>query len=292
MTDTPDHEEWQRRKEKADKEYEIRKQKLAESFRVAPEAVVEGLVVLGGVVGLGDIRDNEICTLDLSLKPWRYQGDADFKDTKLVLTTEIAPDDVDQYRELLTENKAYQLKAKVADYRFTTVDKAILLEVVGETTDPVFIELAAEVSREVTFDDPILGHFVLDKRLRCFKGQAQYQGESVVIRIDADQEGNIYPDYLANMKQFWPDFDSWVEKAKQLTAEENIDDVWPDENPDREEITTEEAYMDAMRLVTVSACDDDHMIALGFDDDERLVGGHEIVVDINLSTGELYTWIA
>ncbi|GAL04426.1 hypothetical protein JCM19237_1098 [Photobacterium aphoticum] len=92
--------------------------------------------------------------MQISLKPWRYKGDADFKKTEMVISKIVEHEEIEKLRELLAENKAYQFKVKVSDYLFSTYDNALLLDVIGEVTDPILVELADEVSREVTYDDP------------------------------------------------------------------------------------------------------------------------------------------
>ncbi|GAL04425.1 hypothetical protein JCM19237_1097 [Photobacterium aphoticum] len=109
--------------------------------------------------------------------------------------------------------------------------------------------------------------------------------------MDSDKNGDVCEGFLAELKQFWSDREVWVAQAKRFAAEDMIDDVWPDEDPDRDEVTTIEAFMDAMVLRSVSAREDLE-VALEFEEDGRLVGGHNILVTIHLEDGISYVEIA
>src|SRR5262249_31987940 len=139
---------------------------------------------------------------------------------------------------------------------------------------------AEELQKPVTFEDPILGTFTLDRRVDWFIAQVVWAGESISLNLSESAEAQAA---LKTAHALWENQSEWNRRVRDYAIAKLLplkNDTWLDE--DEAELTPDE-FNERMMLesITVNANG-------SFDfwhNDGDLFWGHSIQISGSLSEG-------
>ncbi len=260
-----------------------RAEQLRERLQQAPVRDVVGLVGGRGAGG-GHVPGEAHWTLNIRLAAWRLDG-AFPQQRPMVVRKQVSEEEL---RRLMRELGAYgivRFRARVIAEP-PTEDAAALLEGVPEVADdPALRSIAARLQEPVTFQDPSLGTFTLDRRIDRYAGRAPWCGKPIDLQLPGA------PDELraalATAHALWKEQERWSTRITQFAVDSLLDlknSNWleEDEDGDAFEVTADE-FKALMKLEGISVYDDGTFDLWHQDGDLFL--GHCIQVSGNLKEG-------
>ena len=254
----------------------------ARQFAQAPPADIVGLVEPSGA-GAGKFGNDPLWTLRFKLTPWR-QADGAINPAPLNVAREMEDDAM---RDLQNRIKPYlvaRIRARVITDETGTL-RAEMDEFLGEETgDGDLNQVAADLQKPVTFDDPTLGVLTLERAYDCFIGTATWCGDSVSVMLEAKEPAQV-KQAARHARTLWDNQDEWSRRINDYAVQELLplkNDTWLDDESDEKPLTPDQ-FKARMRVESIGITPDG-----GFDfihDDGDLFFGHAIQITGTIEGG-------
>ena len=198
--------------------------------------------------------------------------------------------------ELMDMIKPYSIMRAIADFEGTfTVDKLLETDVIPSEDENAFCE---RYKIPITFNDEQFGTFVFDKGIKWYAGAVDYQGDSINVTLESEDD-------IKTLRFICKDMDGFIAKASRYAAKELLElgNQWlyegtmdegdnyegmMDEDDNEVDFTplTEDDFAKRIALNEISLDDteDGGHYSLWFDDGD-IFAGHSIRVSGSIESG-------
>lgn len=170
----------------------------------------------------------------------------------------------------------------------TERNRSVLISSEPTDTSSQFQLIAEKLQQPVIIKTDQFGELTLDRRLNWFEGEAQWNGQFVLVSMPAN-ENESSGNALETAKALWADQSSWKRRIEQYAVSELLElknDTWLQEG---EIAFTPDSFIEKMELESI------HILPDGkFDfwfDDGDLFWGHAIMVSGDVKSGPDYAGI-
>lgn len=143
-------------------------------------------------------------------------------------------------------------------------------------------EIDVNLGTPMIVHSPRFGDLTLERRSHCFEGSAQWNGITIQISFQADEQLDISKP-MATAEQLWDRQDDWQEQGQAFAVEQLLstkNDYWLNED---EEPLNSTDFKSRMTLESITVLSDGRFEFL-FDDGE-LFAGHYILVSGSVAGG-------
>ena len=261
---------------------EARMQRFREELSAAPLVEVTGVVDPSGVVG-GQSGGEELWTLLFAFNGWRSGSGAVQTEKLTIRRHQVTEDELEHYRELLTNYGVFKISARVLPYDFLGTGQALLVEVIGPVDNDAELQAHAEqLQQPATFEDPTFGTLTLDRAIDRYEGQADWNGAPASLWL-ATADPDELADLLTTAWGLWQNQAAWNERILDYAVENLLplkNDTWLGEG---EEELTPAQFRTRMTLDSVSV-EAEGCWEFWYDDGD-LFSGHVIHVSGDLTHG-------
>lgn len=260
---------------------EARMERLRKQLAAAPVVELLGVVSASGAGG-GRFGSQKLWTLRFTLDAWRIKG-AELQDQPLDVQRQVNDKDLKRYQKALDSYAVVRLKARVVEKSFLDNPQALLVKLLGvDTSDVELNAKAAELQKPVTFTDPKLGTFTLDRRVDWYTAKTKWLKKPISLNLSATGPKDIEK-ALKVAHTLWKAQKGWSKRisdfaVKQLLSLKN--DNWLSDNEVELNAKQFKARM-TLKEITVTPSG-------SFDfwhDDGDLFWGHSIQISGDLTKG-------
>lgn len=259
---------------------------LAEQDRVYTKLLGCPLVDIDGVMspvaaaGAGH-PDGTHWTLRFELAVWRFNGTR-IETRPLTVLRRVGREELESLFQRLRPLETVRLRARFrrlpTDFSFN----AILEEIVGPSEDAELATRARELKIPVTYEDPRLGVFTLDRSSRSFSAKSRWMGHEIRVAACVETVQDLNKE-LMTLHKLWSAQAEWDRRAREYAANELLavkNQSWLDEG---ESPIGSADFIGRMELEEVTVSDAG---AFGFwFGDSDLFWGHSIQVVGTLANG-------
>lgn len=168
-----------------------------------------------------------------------------------------------------------RLRLRMADDEPDLNPFAVLIEPPVRDTDRDMARIAQELQRPVTFEDPALGTFTLDRRANWFEANTAWGGRQVQLSLSMDDRVDREVQ-IERARKLWAELDAWFGRVIEFAIADLLpikNRAWLDEN--QPPIDAGE-FERAMRIESITI-HSDGSVDFWFDDGD-LFWGHAIMV--------------
>jgi hypothetical protein len=195
----------------------------------------------------------------------------------------VTDEELKTFQDMIVPYEVIRIKARVVVDSVLGSPQALLEAYEGrESSDPELSQSAEQLQKPVTFEDPLLGTFTLDRRVDWFTGQVVWDGESISLNLS---ESTKLESALRTAHALWRNQGEWNQRVRNFAVEQLLplkNDTWLDEGEG--ELTPDE-FRERMTLESITVNADG-----SFDfwhDDGDLFWGHSIQISGNLAEGPM-----
>ena len=197
---------------------EARMKQLREQLTASPVVDVLGVVSPSGVGG-GRVPPEELWTLRFTFDAWRVQG-GKLQTKALNIQRQVTDEELRRFQDALEPYMVVRIKAHVLENSVLGLPQALLEKVIGvDTSDPELNDKAAELQKPVTFSDPTLGTFTLDRRVSWFTTKPVWLGNPISLSLSATEPEEIQ-NALKTAHTLWDAQKTWAQRIDDYAAEE------------------------------------------------------------------------
>jgi len=262
-------------------EAKARQEQLLKRLASAPPVDLLGVVDPGGATG-SMFQGEERWTLKLKLEAWRIPG-AEVQVSPLIVHRSVSKDELANFRGLITPYTVIRIRARVVPDAALGGSAALLEEFIRiENSDKDLNDYATQLQKPVNHEDPVLGTFTLDRRISCFTGHANWNGNQISLHLSAREPGEIEA-ALKTAHSLWKSQNEWDRRIREYAVKallplKNKNWLAEDENA-----VTPDEFERRMALESVTVHPDGSFEFWHRDGD--LFWGHSIQISGNLSEG-------
>lgn len=240
-----------------------------------------------GVVGLDAVgaamaQDQEFWTIRMTFDAWRVDS-SDIRVESLEICKRGTKSDVDAMMETIEPDLIISIRARFSEQNLTGKPQALLVNLLSlSSSDTELQEVAQELKKPVTFEEPQLGLFTYDRRTKWYSAKIRWNWRKIDIHLNIDKDKYLdsilkTAHALRNNSKYWNHiiYEYAARKLLQLKNE-----YWLDED---EKILTKNKFKSRLKLDSISINEDGT-----FDfwlDDGNLFLGHTIQVTGDLKSG-------
>ena len=232
---------------------------------------VTGVITALGVFALHN-RD-EGWTLGFHLKPWKFK-DGDLVFTELRVTKPMSESDIAEVKDRIDAFSVVSVMIYDVEDHYEGRQKAVLDQITNPSSDDTeFNQIVQELRQPVEFFHPLLGRFLLDRRVDTFEGEYEFEGNKFAICLDSHNDAPI-PEQLVILESIIADIKNYNIKAMNFAAEKLLsvkNDNWVE---DASDVVTESEFVERMTLSSVNVTLEKQITF--FYDDGDLFYGHSI----------------
>ena len=251
-----------------------------ERYAAAPIVDVIGILKSGGG---GHTEADGQFNMTLKFDTWKIPP-GKLHTSELMVDFISSQEKCDAIRKSLVKDNIYRIRAKVllasADFDW---DEAELFEFVGaDTSDAELNECLTELQQPVTYQDPQLGVFTLNRDYNLFQSKAQWNGQEIELTLNVKEldENNAA---LKTAHLLWDGQADWDQRIRQYLEQEMLpvkNDSWRDDG--EAEVSAAEFHANT-ELQTI-VIDRDGTFEFWFDDGE-MFGYHMLYCRGELARG-------
>lgn len=232
---------------------------------------VTGVITALGVFAFHN-RD-EGWTLGFHLKPWKFK-DGDLVFSELRVTKPMSESDIAEVKSRIDALSAVSVMISDMEDFYEGRKKAVLDQIANPSIDDAEFNLIVHKLRQpVEFLHPVMGRFLLDRRVNTFEGEYEYEGNRFAICLDSHNDAPI-PEQLVILESIIADIKNYNVKAMNFAAKKLLpvkNDSWVDDTSD---VVTEAEFVERMTLSSVNVTLEKQITF--FYDDGDLFYGHSI----------------
>jgi hypothetical protein len=258
---------------------ERRQSRLLEQLATASISDVVAVVGPNGP-GAGRFRGEDLWTMSFTLDAWRVDG-GQIQTRPLTLRRKVTDEELKTLQTLILPYEVIRLNARVVADSALGGPQGLLEAFVGrESSDAELNHFAEQLQKPVTFDDPLLGTFTLDRRVDWFTGQVVWAGEPISLNLSRSADAQAA---LKTAHALWQNQNEWSRRVREFAVEELLplkNDTWLDEG---EAEQTPDEFKDRMTLESITV-DADGCFDFWHNDGD-LFWGHSIQISGSLSEG-------
>ncbi|MBL9161026.1 MAG: DUF2262 domain-containing protein [Verrucomicrobiales bacterium] len=257
---------------------------LLSRLEFAPEYEILGVVDPGGVgrVGQGVPFGDFKWTVSVPLAAWKPIG-SQLRTSGLNVRKNVQEAEISSCLGNVEPYDVIRLRVRIAIEPRDDVTEALLIELIGkDSSDPELRSHAIKLQEEVSFVDPLLGKFVLNRGLNWFESTVDWCGSPISLTINAEIPIEVEKS-LVGAKELWDSQEEWHQRvltcaSKHLLSLKNEGWLQMGE-PD----LTEGEFLKMLTLESISI-EPDGLFEFWFDDGE-IFFGHSIMVSGTLAEG-------
>ncbi|WP_339729525.1 DUF2262 domain-containing protein [uncultured Gimesia sp.] len=264
----------------SDDPFADRRRKIEELYSTSPIVDVLGVFINGG--GGRNESDGQT-TLTFEFDAWKIPY-GDLKKKELAIHFTSSQEECDVLRELLVPYNIYRVKARVfyASEEFNW-NGARLIEFIGiDTSDSELNKCLADLQKSVTYTDPQLGIFTLNRDHNIFTTKTQWQNQNVELTLNVSDLDELDA-ALQTAHQLWDQQADWKQRVRDYLVQELLpfkNESWRDDG---------EAEIDAQQFnsnidLETILVNDDGSFEFWFDDGE-MFGYHMLYCRGDLTKG-------
>ncbi|MFH1304463.1 MAG: DUF2262 domain-containing protein [Planctomycetota bacterium] len=264
----------------SDDPFADRRRKIEELYATSPIVDVLGVYIRGGG---GRVEFDGQTTLTFKFDTWRIPS-GDLQEKELAIHFTKSQEECDVLRELFIPYNIYHIKARVfyASEEFNW-NGARLVEFIGvDTSDAKLNKCLADLQNPVTYNDPQLGIFTLNRDHNIFTTKTQWKQQEVELTLNVSDLDEI-DDALKTAHQLWDQQADWNQRVRDYVVQELLpvkNESWRDD--DEAEIN-EKQFNANIDLETILV-NDDGSFEFWFDDGE-MFGYHMLYCRGDLTKG-------
>ena len=260
-------------------EIKQRLRRLLEQLAAAPISDIT-VVVGGNAPGAGHSRGDDFWMLSFTCEAWRI-GPGEIQKRPLTVRRKVAEKEIKNWQELIQPYQVIRIRARVVvDSAFGSPQALLDAHAGVEASDAELSGIAEQLQKPVTFEDPLLGPFKLNRQVDWFTGRAVWAGKSISLSLagSADTKKS-----LETAHTLWNNQSEWNRRIRAYAAEKLLplkNDAWL--NEDEIELVADD-FEKRMSLESIIVNADG-----SFDfwhNDGGLFGGHSIQISGSLSEG-------
>lgn len=251
-----------------------------EMYAAAPIVDVLGIYVSGK--GGWDESDGQ-ATLSFEFPVWKAASNSPVHEELSVFYT-TTREEYESLISLLIPYQVYQIRARVLlPTDEFNLSEARLVEFIGaDTSDTELNECLTELQQPVTYQDPQLGVFTLNRDYNLFQSKAQWNGQEIELTLNVKEldENNAA---LKTAHLLWDGQADWDQRIRQYLEQEMLpvkNDSWRDDG--EAEVSAAEFHANT-ELQTI-VIDSDGTFEFWFDDGE-MFGYHMLYCRGELTRG-------
>jgi hypothetical protein len=260
-------------------EADRRQRRSFEQLASAPISDVLAVVGANGP-GAGRSRGEDLWTMSVTFEGWRVDG-GQIQKRPLEVYRKVTDEELKTLQDLILPYEVIRVQARVVIDSTLGRPDALLEAFVGrESSDTELNHFAEQLQMPVTFEDPLLGTFTLNRRVNWFTGQVVWAGETISLNLSGSADAQKA---LETAHALWQNQAEWNRRVRTFAVEELLplkNDSWLDEG---EAQLTPDEFEDRMTLESITVNADG-----SFDfwhNDGDLFWGHSIQISGSLSKG-------
>jgi hypothetical protein len=221
-------------------------------------------------------------TVRIEMPAWRVEGQA-LQTSPLVVTKQVSDSEYEALEDAFTalENKVISFTGKLALDNPYGDARAELVSELAEKDDAELSTFLADYNNPVSFEDKQLGHFALNKSIKCFVGKAKWCKQLVHLTLETDNADATQTLQMAHV--LWNNMADWNKQINHFAAKELLpikNETWLDED---ENALTEETFISAIVLESIVVYPNGDF-SFWFNDGD-IFWGHAIAVSGSLDQG-------
>jgi hypothetical protein len=259
-------------------EAERRQQRLVDQLMDAP--ISDVLVVVGANgPGAGRSRGESNWTMSFTVEAWRVDA-GEIQKRPLTVRRKVTDEELKTFQDQIQSYEIISIKARVIESDSGNPEALLEAFAGRNSSDAELNEVAKGLQKPVTFEDPLLGKFTLDRRVDWFTGEVVWAGQLISLNLSDSAD---VQDALNTAHALWQKQEEWNRRVRTFAVEELLplkNENWLGD--DEAELTPDEFEV-RMRLESITVNADG-----SFDfwhNDGDLFCGHWIQILGNLSEG-------
>jgi len=262
-------------------EAEARQKELLKRLALAP--VVDVVGVVGASAPSGSQSGGEkLWSLLFDFQVWRTKSTG-LQTQPLIIRRKVTMEELHRWQESINPYTVIRIKARVVVGADEDGHQALLEDFVGrESSDEELNRHLKQLQQPVTFEDPSLGTFTLDRRVDWFSGTVAWEGHPISLNLSGSETHKVL-DALKTAHALWKSPNTWNRRIRDYAVEKLLplkNESWLDEN---EPALTPDEFRARMTLQSITVYPDG-----SFDfwhNDGDLFWGHSIHISGSLANG-------
>lgn len=257
---------------------------IIQHLELSPEAIILGVVSAKGVIRLGvaNLEGNTRWTVRFSLCGWRPLGGT-LRKSEMTVQKQVSESEQYDLWGVINPYEVIRIKARWSENEAFETPQALLIDFLGkEDSDSELESYSQELQEPVTFGDPILGLFTLDREVDWYRATLDWCGQSIQLTICTCDQDEI-EDLLEIAHQLWAQQGAWETRMKNYAATQLLGPKNRGWLKEGEPQLTEEDFINKLVLESI-LIDFDKTLEFWYDDGD-LFFGHEIMVAGTLAEG-------
>jgi hypothetical protein len=218
-------------------------------------------------------------------QPWKPIGEQ-LADTELRITKPVPETDLDAWMDRV---KPYQVLNLRVDMPGAMSENARLLDILGPSDDAEMLAASEELQQVVTYVDPILGEFVLDRAVNWYESRVAWSNGEVDLRLSVDDCDDVDA-LFQGARRLAAEQTDWDRRLREAAAGQLLNlknENWLDKDEGEEPVTADQ-FQSRVAMQSISVYPDGSL-EFWFEDGD-LFFGHAILIDANVegSIGEAH----
>lgn len=253
--------------------------RLLEQLAVAPISDITA-VVGANAPGAGHARGDDLWMLSFTCEAWRI-GQGEIQKRQLTVRRKVGEKEIKKWQELIRPYQVVRIRARVVvDSAFGSPQALLDAHVGVEASDVELSRFAEQLQEPVTFKDPVLGTFELDRQVDWFTGRVVWADKSIWLNLAGSEDAK---QALKTAHTLWNNQSVWNRRIRAYAIEKLLplkNDAWLNEGEVELTAADFEKRM-SLESITVNA---DGSFDFWHNDGD-LFWGHSIQISGSLSEG-------
>jgi hypothetical protein len=259
----------------------LREKKLFDELAECPVVDLLGIVDASGVGG-GKTGRETLWTLTFSLDAWKH-GTGSIHKTPLTVRRKVSDKELKKFQRLIDSESIVFIRARIAERNSFGSPQALLEKFVRvESNDGELNAYLVELKKPVTFEVPVFGIFILNRRVKWFVANTIWCGHEIKLNLAAAETTDVEKALMV-AKELWESANNWNTRVQDYAVQQLLElknDNWVGD--DDHEVTVDE-FKERMTLEAITVNPDG-----SFDfwhNDGDMFYGHAIEISGNIETG-------
>lgn len=258
------------------------KQRRARLFEQLEAASLSDVSVVIGAngPGAGHSRGEDFWMLSFTCEAWRI-GAGEIQKRPLTVRRKVTEKEIKKWQDLIRPYQVLRLRARVVVDSVLGSPQALLEAVVDHSSsDADLSRFSEQLQKPVTFHDPLLGTFTLDRQVDWFAAKVVWAGQLISLSLAESADAQKA---LEVAHTLWANQGDWNRRVARFAVEKLLplkNDAWLNEG--EAELTAKD-FEDKMTLESITVNADGSFEFWHNDGD--MFWGHSIQIDGSLAEG-------